>query len=207
MGVFPGLPVKIGTADTSSAILAAGMRIGDLLHVVGTTQVLAGITEHPEPDPKHLTRQLGVGEAFLHVIHNPVGGVALGWLKDLCFREQTDQEFYVKTIPSVKERQTTVTLDPPFLGGDRLEIEAHQAAFRELTLTTDRLDLLVALLEAMRRGNRQAVSDLALGDKFERIFLTGGGAEVVQDLIPEYAGQNLHLLQEGSLLGIARLFQ
>jgi hypothetical protein len=31
---------------------------------------------------------------------------------------------------------------------------------------------------------------LSLGDKFERIFLTGGGAEIVQRLIPEYAGGN-----------------
>ncbi len=64
-----------------------------------------------------------------------------------------------------------------------------------------------ALLEAMQRGHRQAVADLGLGDKFERVFLTGGGAEVVQRLIPEYAGENVHLFQEGSLHGIARLFQ
>src|SRR5262249_20364132 len=43
LGVPPGLPVKIGTADTSSAILAAGMQKGDLMHVVGTTQVLTAL--------------------------------------------------------------------------------------------------------------------------------------------------------------------
>jgi len=61
-------------------------------------------------------------------------------------------------------------------------------------------------LQALERGHRRAVADLGLGDKFERVFLTGRGAEVVQNLIPEYAGQNVHVFQEGSLHGIARLF-
>jgi hypothetical protein len=37
--------------------------------------------------------------------------------------------------------------------------------------------------------------------------VTGGGAEVVQRLIPEYANANVHRFQEGSLLGIAELFK
>ncbi len=207
LGVPGGLPVKLGTADTSSAMLAASMGPGDLMHVVGTTQVLSAFTNRPKPDPRHLTRQFGVGDAYIHVTHNPVGGGALGWLKDLCFRDQTDQEFYEKTIPSVKDRQTRVTLDPPFLGGDRLEIEAHRAAFRDLTLSTDRLDLLAALLEAMVRCHRQAVAALGLGDQFQRIFLTGGGADIVHRLIPEYSGARVHKFEDGSLFGVARLFQ
>lgn len=207
LGVPAGLPVKLGTADTSSAMLAAGMTHGDLLHVVGTTQVLAALTDKPKPDPKRLTRQLGVGDSFIHVTHNPVGGVALGWLRDLCFRDQTEQEFFERTIPAALQRETRVTLDPPFLGGDRLEIEAHRAAFRDLTLTTDRLDLLAALLEAMQRHHLQALSALGMGDSFKRIFLTGGGADVVRRLLPEYASAAVQSLEEGSLRGVARLFQ
>ena len=206
LGVPAGLPVKIGTADTSSAMLAAGMAPSDLLHVVGTTQVLAAITEHPKPDAKRLTRQLGVGSAFIYVTHNPVGGVALGWLRELCFRDQSEEEFYAHAIPAARNRQTRVTLDPPYLGGDRLEIEAHRAAFRDLTLTTDRLDLLAALLEALQRKHREALAALGLGEHFQRIFVTGGGAEVVRQLLPEYAAANVQLLDEGSLRGVARLF-
>jgi xylulokinase len=207
LGLPAGLPVKLGTADTSSAMLAAGMGPGDLLHVVGTTQVLAALTGTPRPDAKRLTRQLGVGEAFIHVTHNPVGGAALDWLRDLCFRDQAEPEFYERTIPAARERATMVTLDPPFLGGDRLEIEAHRAAFRELTLASDRLDLLAAVLEAMRQRHREALAALGLGERFRRIFLTGGGAEVVRQLIPEYATATVQLLEEGSLRGVARLFQ
>ncbi len=206
LGVPPGVPVRLGTADTSSAMLAADMGPGDLLHVVGTTQVLAALTATPQPSARRLTRRLGVGPAFIHVTHNPVGGVALEWIHNLCFREQSPDEFFDRTVPQALDQTTPVRLEPPFLGGDRLEIEPHRAAFRELTLTTDRLDLLAAVLDAMRTGHRQAVADLGLGDRFDRVFLTGGGAAVVQRLIPEYSRGTVHPLEEGSLRGVARLF-
>jgi xylulokinase len=198
LGVPAGIPVKVGTADTSCAVLAAGMEPGDLLHVVGTTQVLAALTDRPRPDARRLTRREGVGPLFLHVTHNPVGGAALEWLRELCFREQTADEFYQRTLPQARHRQTHVTLDPPYLGGDRLEIDAHRAAFRGLTLATDRLELLAAVLEAMARHHRQAVQALGLGESFRRIFLT---------LIPEYAGAAVQMLTDGSLRGVARLFE
>jgi len=207
LGLPAGILVKLGTADTSSAMLAAEMRPGDLLHVVGTTQVLAAFTDNPVPRPDRLTRQLGVGQAYIHVTHNPVGGAAFGWLRELCFRDQTDREYYEGTIEKARERKTSVILDPPFLGGDRLEIEPRLAAFRELTLTTDRMELLAALMKAMRQRHREALAALGLSGPLSRIFLTGGGAEIVRRLIPEYSGSAVHLLEEGSLRGVAKLFQ
>jgi sugar (pentulose or hexulose) kinase len=206
LGVPPGVEVKLGTADTSSAVLAAGMGPFDLLHEVGTTQVLAALTDRPAPDPKRLTRLLGVGKTFLSVAHNPVGGVALEWLRHLCFRELPADDFYGQAIQDALQRSTRVTLDPPYLGGDRLEIEAHRAAFRDLELSTDRLDLLAALLHEMRRQHEKAVRALGKGDSFSRVFLTGGGADVVRRLIPAYADLAVHSLDEGSLRGVARLW-
>jgi xylulokinase len=206
LGLPAGLPVKLGTADTSSAMLAAGMKGNDLSHVVGTTQVLAALTEQPQPSPRRLTRLLGVGDAYVYVTHNPVGGVALEWLHHLCFRDQTPAQFYDESVPAALHRQTRVSLNPPYLGGDRLEIAAHRAGFRDLTLNTDRLDLLAAVLQAMQHHHREAVQALGKGDRFERIFLTGGGAETVRHLIPEYASAQIMQLEEGSLRGVARLF-
>jgi xylulokinase len=207
LGVPAGVPVKLGTADTSTGILLADLGPGDLLHSVGTTQVLAAITDQPRPDERRLVRRLGVGPAFLHVTHNPVGGAALEWLHALCFRDQSSKEYYQQTILQARERQTRVTLDPAFLGGDRLEIEAHRAAFRDLTLTADRLDLLAAVLEAMARKHRDAVAELGMGERFRRVILTGHGAAVVRSLLPEYAGATVQTLEEGALRGVARLFQ
>jgi xylulokinase len=206
LNVPAGVPVKLGTADTSSAMLAAGLQKGELLHIIGTTQVVAALDDRPRPNPRRITREFGVGNAFLHAAHNPVGGVALDWLHELCFHEQAKTEFFEQTIPAALQHSTRVTLDPPFLGGDRLEIDAHRAAFRDLTLGTTRLDLLAALLQAMRRCHRQALADLGAGERFDRIVLTGGGAEVVHRLLPEYAGSRVEVLQEGSLCGVARLF-
>jgi xylulokinase len=206
LGVPADLPVKLGTADTSSAMLAARMQRGDLLHVVGATQVLSALTDDPQPSPQRLTRQLGVGRPFIHVSHNPVGGAALSWIRELCFRDQMDPEFYERTIRTAQNQATHALLDPPYLGGDRLEIEAHRAAFRELTLATGRMDLLAALLTAMRQRHADAVTALGMGERFERVYLTGGGAEIIRHLIPDYQGAALHLLEEGSLRGVARLF-
>jgi sugar (pentulose or hexulose) kinase len=187
-------------------MLAAGMKPGDLLHVVGTTQVLSAFAEHPSPGPRHLTRRFGVGGSFLHVTHNPVGGAALDWLHELCFRDVSEDQFFAQVIPAALVRETEVVLDPPFLGGDRLEIEPIRAAFRELSLSTQPLDLAAAVLRAMREGHRKALADLGLGNRFRRVFLTGGGAPVVRRLIPEYAGDHVMSLDEGSLRGVARLF-
>ncbi len=206
LGVPAGVPVKIGTADTSCAMLAAEMVPGDLLHVVGTTQVLSAFVDKPVPSPRRLTRCFGVGSRFLQVTHNPVGGAALDWIHQLCFREQSKEEFFGNTIREARGSAGRVALDPPFLGGDRLEIEAHRAAFRDLELTTDRLDLLAALLDAMVRRHYEALANLGQGTNFRRIFLTGGGADTLRQLIPEYQACPIHELNEGSLRGVARLF-
>jgi xylulokinase len=207
LGVPAGLPVKLGTADTSSAMLAANMGPGDLLHVVGATQILAAFADRPEPDVNRVTRLFGIGSRFIYVSHNPVGGLALNWIRELCFQDQSEETFFHRTVPEAVQRRTIVTLDPPFLGGDRLEIEAHRAAFRDLTLDADRLDLLAAVLQAMQHGHRRTVAALGLADRFKRIFLTGGGASVVSRLLPEYAEAEIIHLEEGSLRGVAALFR
>jgi xylulokinase len=206
LGVPPGIPLKMGTADTSSAALAASLKEGELLHVVGTTQVLAALADTPKPDPRRLTRLLGVGDGYLCVTHNHVGGVALEWLKQLCFGEQSQEQFFRVSLPNAREHPTRVTLDPPYLGGDRLEIEARRAAFRDVTLDTTRLDLLAAVLNALVREHRSAVQALGQGEAFSRIVLTGGAAQYVRPLIAEYAAANVEFLEEGSLRGVARLF-
>jgi len=206
LGVTAGIPLKLGIGDTSSAMLAAGLTPEDLMHTTGTTQVLAALAGNPKPSPRLVTRLFGVGDLYLQAAHNPVGGVALDWLRNLCFREQSEAEFFDRTVPAAAQRTTRVLLDPPFLGGDRLEIEAHRAAFRELTLASDRMDLLTAVLEAMVRRHREAIQTLGGGRAWRRIVLTGGGAEIVRRLLPEYAGAAVETLEDGALRGVAKLF-
>lgn len=205
LGVPAGIPLKLGTGDTSSAMLAGGMQPGDLMHTVGTTQVLATLVRGTaKPLPRLVTRLFGVGNLYLQAAHNPVGGVALDWVRQLCFREQTEDEFYSRTLPAALGHPTRVTLDPPYLGGDRLGIESHRAAFRDLTLATSREDLLAAVLEALVRRHRQALGELGPGP-WRRVVLTGGAAAVVERLV-EYPGATVERLEEGALRGVGRLF-
>lgn len=211
LGLPAGIPVKIGTADTSSGMLASGMTPDDLYVTVGTTTVLARFVESPRPDPRRLTRMFGIGASFIYATHNPVGGSALPWLMQLCFSEylpeNRKQEFYQKIIPEASKRATEVKLDPPFLGGDRLQIESKHATFRELTLATDRRDLLAALLNAMREGHRTAFDALDWNwDAVQRIFLTGGGSDLLPILLPEFSDDKVQVIEEGALRGTARLF-
>ncbi|HMP00932.1 MAG TPA: FGGY-family carbohydrate kinase [Gemmatales bacterium] len=206
LGLPEGTPVKLGVPDTTAALLAAGAQRDDLLHMVGTTQVLAVLTDAPSPHSQRLTRHLGVGRQFVHVVHNPVGGVALEWMHRLCFADQPDIEFYGATLEAARQRATSVIFDPPFLGGDRLEIEARHAGWQNLSLATHRLDLLAALLETMRRGHRGAMAALERHQPPSRVFLSGGGADLVRRLLPEYSHGSVMMLEEASLRGAARLF-
>ncbi|MBX9581313.1 MAG: FGGY-family carbohydrate kinase [Gemmataceae bacterium] len=206
-GLKPGTPVKVGTADTSSAMLAARVCPGDLLHSVGTTQVLAVVTDKPAPDPRRLTRLFGVGDKYAVVTHNPVGGAALEWMHKLCFHDQSADEYYGRTVFACDGRKTDVTLDPPYLGGDRLEIEPRLAHFTHLSADDTREDLLYAVLEAMRRGHRAALAGLGVDPTtIRRVVLTGGGAEVVRKVLPEYQNADIHLIDGASLRGVARLW-
>ena len=206
-GLAAGVPVKLGVPDTSSAMLAVGLGPGELLHVVGTTQVLGVITPTPAPAADRLTRRLGAGPAFVAIVHNPVGGVALDFLHQLAFRDVPAADFFDRAVPAAADRPTAVKLDPPYLGGDRLQVEPRAAGFTGVTLGTTRDDLLAAVVAAMRAGHTAALAtvgfDPAAGG---RVYLTGGGAEVVRRVLPEYARAAVTMVTEGSLRGCARLF-
>ena len=206
-GIPAGVPVKLGVPDTSSAALSVRLKPGEMLHSVGTTQVLVVVTPKPAPALDRLTRRQGAGPEFVAVAHNPVGGVALDWMHDLAFRELPEDEFFDTTIPACVDRETGVKLDPPFLGGDRHQIELKLAAFTGVALDTTREDMLAALLRAMRDGHRAACRALGVDSgSLARIILTGGGASAVEKLLPEYRNTTIERLDNGAIQGCARLF-
>ncbi len=205
-GLRRDIPVKLGTADTSCAMIAANLKVGELFHSVGTTQVLAALTKHPAPAMQRLTRHFGVGSLFMQVAHNPVGGVALPWLHKLCFADMSEADFFANVVPEALHRPTGVRLNPPFLGGDRLQIEDSSAGFTRLTLSADRIDLVAAVLRAMRDGQTTALRDLGINGPFHRIVLAGGGADLVRRLHPEYETANIELVHDGAMRGAAKLF-
>jgi hypothetical protein len=59
----------------------------------------------------------------------------------------------------------------------------------------------------MAHHHREALRMLGVNLVGQRVFLTGGGAETVRQLLPEYAAAKVEMLEEGSLRGVAQLFQ
>src|SRR4030095_9549417 len=112
LGVPAGVPVKLGTADLSTAMLAAQMQPGDVLHIVGPTQSLATLTDKPRPMPRGRLHRLGVGRGFVQIAENPLGTDAVDWMHRVCFREQSAQQFCEQTIPLARGRRTRVRLHP-----------------------------------------------------------------------------------------------
>jgi xylulokinase len=205
-GVPPNIAVKLGTADTTCGMIAGRAELGDLYHTVGTTQVLATLTDQPHPGPKRLTRHFGVGAAFLHVTHNPVGGTALEWLRELCFRDVNEEIYYRQLVPSLIEARSAVVLNPPFLGGDRLQIDEALAGFQNLTLAHERNDLLTAVLTAMRDHHDKAVADLGSAARFRRVILSGRAAPIIRQMIYKDQDSKVELLEDGAVRGAAGLF-
>ena len=206
LGVPPGISVKVGFADIASIMLALDMKPGDLLHVEGNTQLLAMMVDAPRPGPRRFTRQLGVGDKFIYLTHNPMSGVALDWIKDLCFRDQSQEEFFTRTIAEARERKTRIHLDPPCLAGAPMEIEARRGALRDLELTGDRLDVLAGLLSTLTFRHQEALAALDQTGPVRRVFLTGAGARRITPLLPAYQNAEVQEFENGSLFGIAQLF-
>jgi sugar (pentulose or hexulose) kinase len=188
----------------SSVLLAAGTRQSEVAILSGMGQFLAAPVAKPEPAPGRIACPLAVGDGYLHIAHHPVGGEALDWLYRLCFADQSPTEFFDSTLPAAAQRGTRVALDPFDLSGDSLEIEARRASFRDLTLAAERFDLAAAIVNAMRRGHREARANLNVAGT--RIVLTGSHAETIRRLVVE-SDTPCEALDDAALRGAARLFQ
>ncbi|MCI0682004.1 MAG: FGGY-family carbohydrate kinase [Gemmataceae bacterium] len=205
LAVPAGTPVKLGTGDIGTMMLASPMGPGDVLHISGNIETLAAATERPTPGPRRLIHRQGVGPGFVQVSHNPLGGAALEWFRNLCFREQAAEEFYQRTIPAARDRKLRVCFDPPFLAGDPLEVEARRAAFRYLELSSDRMDLLAALLDEMARRHQEALTALGQRAPIRRVITASANRRSwVSSQFPE---AHVESLECGTLRGIARLFR
>jgi len=130
-------------------MLLAGAKVGQLLNVSGSTDVLALCTNRPRPHEQLLTRALGVGRLWLSVGTVAAAGSALDWAKQQLFGDLSEREFH-KLVGKIARRTGIgqVTCDPSF-AGDRTSVEQKRASFTGLTLATTRRDLLAAMIDAL----------------------------------------------------------
>ena len=175
-GVTAGTPVLAGIVDGSAAMLLAGARVGQVLNVSGSTDVLALCTSTPRPSDRYITRALGVGRAWLSVSTLAAAGSALDWARAQLFPDLPEAAYW-RLVGRLAGRagRPPVTFDP-YLAGERTSVEQRTAAFAGLTLATTREDLLWAVIDALATASAARLADLrTTGTPIRRDVTVAGG--------------------------------
>jgi xylulokinase len=208
-GLTPGTPVMAGMVDTSAALMLFGARVGQLLNVSGSTDVLSLCTDDPRPDEHLLTRALGIGRLWLSVGTLAAAGSAITWARQQFFRDLSDARYYALLSKLAQDSTpNSVTFDP-YLAGERTSIEQKYASFANLTLATTREDLLRAIVNALANASAARLQLLkSRGVKIRStVFTSGGAARALHKVLyRDWPGHwTFKSEQEASLRGLSRI--
>jgi sugar (pentulose or hexulose) kinase len=206
-----GTPVLTGVVDTSAAVILAGALPGMLVNASGSTDVLAVVTEVPEPDERYLTRALGVSQKWLSVATLPAAGSAIVWARQTLFPDLSDKDFFklvAKLSPQrdgkARSRKTAsvggakgakaavgvgwgggVTFFNG-LAGSRTSVDQPTARFDGLRLSTTRDDMLAALIHSLATASadRLALLRHASSHRIRReVLRTGGTSQLLSKIL------------------------
>jgi xylulokinase len=177
-GIKSGTPVLMGSNDTSSAALGAGViENGQILNISGSGELCAVCLDKPIPDEKYYLRTHPLPNRWL-IFDLTTGGFALEWFRSEFCREINEDAFYHSYLPAIltEKRKTTVKF-LPHLAGDRTSLKQKRASFSGLTLDTSREDCLCAISEAILDRTKNLLNKTARKIDLDRtIYLTGGRA-------------------------------
>jgi xylulokinase len=175
-GLTAGTPMLAGVMDTSAALLLVGAPVGQLLNVCGTTDVLALCTDHPRPNPRLLTRCVGVGRRWMQVSTLASAGSSLIWAHQQLCSDLSTAEFEKLTCRLALHPAKSSVRFEPYLAGERVSIEQRTAAFTGMTLATKREHLLTAIIESLAATSAARLPLLKqTGTKIRRNVLLSGG--------------------------------
>lgn len=208
-GLTAGVPVMAGMVDTGAALMLFGPRVGNLLNVSGSTDVLCLCTDRPKPDEHLLTRALGIGKIWLSVGTLAAAGSAITWARREFFRDLSDKKYYALLAKLCDETEEDGVTFEPYLAGERTSIEQKYASFSNLTLATTREDLLRAIADALAKASAARLNLLkSRGVKIRSTVFTSGGAAraLHQILYRDWPGRwTFKSEQEASLRGLSRI--
>jgi xylulokinase len=177
-GLTQGTPVLTGLIDGSSAMLLAGLRRGQLVNTVGSTDVLALCTNKPKPHERLLTRALGLGRWWLSVGTIAASGTALSWCRETFFADCTDAQFWKQVAAATPHEQDAGLRFEPYLAGERTSIEQRRGVLRGFTLATTRDDILGALVDALAAASAERLPLLrSRGVPLRRDVVLSGGVQ------------------------------
>lgn len=189
LGLPTGTPVLTGVVDTSASILLAGADPGMLINVCGSTDVLAVVTEDPRPDPRYLTRHLGVGQKWVSVMTLGAAGSALVWAKQTLFPDLPEPDFFA-LVRKLTRSKPPHSLSPvtfsPYLAGSRVDVVQPTAAFTNLRLSTTREEMLHAIITALAAASAARIPILrsASSSRLQpRVLRTGGAGKALSQVL------------------------
>jgi xylulokinase len=208
-GLREGTPVMTGMVDTGAALMLFGPRIGQLLNVSGSTDVLCLCTDNPRPHPNLLTRALGIGRLWLSVGTLAAAGSALTWAHEQFFRDLSETQYYSLLKRLAPDCHTETVKFEPYLAGERTSIEQKYASFSNLTLSTTRENMLRAIADALAKASAARLTLLkSRGIKIRpTVFTSGGAARALhQVLYRDWPGHwSFKSEHEASLRGLSRI--
>ncbi len=174
-GFKSGTPVLMGSNDTSSAALGAGVvENGQLLNISGSGELLAVCLDRPIPDEKYYLRTHPLPNRWL-AFDLTTGGFALEWFHSQFCKEMKEEEFYYYLSTLLGESRKDQVKFQPHLAGDRTSLKQTRASFSGLSLSTSREDCLYAISEAILDRTKRLLGKIAKKIELDRvIFLTGG---------------------------------
>ena len=218
-GLTDGAPVLAGIVDTSSAMLLAGTREGQLINNSGSTDVLGLCADRAMPHERLLTRALGLGRKWMSVSTLAAAGSALQWMQQQFFREMSNAEFW-KLVHNLAQQGKpgrkgigarpwgTVQFEP-YLAGERTSVEQKWGAFLGLTLSTTREQMLASVVEGLARASADRLKLFTqLGIPMQRrVVVTGGAKGGLADLFHrDWKGKWIfEVEEEATLRGLAKL--
>lgn len=177
-GIRFGTPVMMGSNDTSSAAVGAGvLKSGQILNISGSSEILTICMDRPIPHEKYYLRTHPLPHKWL-MFDITTGGFALEWFRSQFCREMSQEEFYNSYLKKLLEKKGSSSVNfNPYLAGDRTSLRQKKASFSGLTLTTTRDDCMFALMEGTVGRMKKTLEKMAkLIDLDKTIYLTGGGA-------------------------------
>lgn len=176
-GLRSGTPVLMGSNDTSSAALGAGvLERGQILNITGSGELLAICLDKPVPDEKYYLRTHPLpGRWFLFNL--TLAGFALEWFRLQFCREMDEETFYHTYLTGIlqEDRKTPVRFHP-YLAGDRTSLKQKKGSFSGLTLATTREECLSAIMEAVTGRTRSLLKKVGLRIPLDRVIHLTGGA-------------------------------
>lgn len=217
LGIRQGTPVLPGIMDGSVPLLLAGLRRGQLVNVVGSTDVLAVCTDRPQPDERLLARAVGVPGWWAMVDTLAATGAALDWVRRVCFANLDDGAFH----HAVRAAARAVERNPgnasggvsflPFLGGVRTSILQPAASLAGLRLSTTREDVLRAMIDGLAAFGAERLNRLRSAEPALRaeVVVSGGLdaclASAMRARWPNHKRWRFRTLPAATVLGLGML--